>query len=88
MTSCSGTSSAICGPEADEKGDSDLTLDQVATDLTQMATDGLLDPVVGREEEMERIIQILLRKRKSRSPVRPHRSVKKMPSLDFNGILT
>jgi len=37
----------------------------VATDLTQMAMDGLLDPVVGREEEMERIIQILLRKRKN-----------------------
>ncbi|CAK9076075.1 Chaperone protein ClpC3 [Durusdinium trenchii] len=50
---------------ADEKGDSDLTLDQVATDLTQMAMDGLLDPVVGRQEEMERIIQILLRKRKN-----------------------
>jgi len=50
---------------ADDKGDSDLTLDQVATDLTQMAMDGLLDPVVGREEEMERIIQILLRKRKN-----------------------
>jgi len=42
-----------------------MTLDQVATDLTQMAQDGLLDPVVGREEEMERIIQILLRKRKN-----------------------
>jgi len=50
---------------ADDKADSDLTLDQVATDLTQMAMDGLLDPVVGREEEMERIIQILLRKRKN-----------------------
>ncbi|CAJ1415385.1 unnamed protein product [Effrenium voratum] len=50
---------------ADEKVESDLTLDQVATDLTQMAMDGLLDPVVGRQEEMERIIQILLRKRKN-----------------------
>ncbi|CAE7357442.1 clpC [Symbiodinium natans] len=50
---------------ADESSESEMTLDQVATDLTQMALDGLLDPVVGRQEEMERIIQILLRKRKN-----------------------
>ncbi|CAE7721341.1 clpC [Symbiodinium sp. CCMP2456] len=50
---------------ADESSESDMTLDEVATDLTQMALDGLLDPVVGRQEEMDRIIQILLRKRKN-----------------------
>ncbi|CAE7461058.1 clpC [Symbiodinium pilosum] len=50
---------------ADESSESDMTLDEVATDLTQMALDGLLDPVMGRQEEMDRIIQILLRKRKN-----------------------
>ncbi|OLP83708.1 hypothetical protein AK812_SmicGene35505 [Symbiodinium microadriaticum] len=37
------------GEGADESSESDMTLDEVATDLTQMALDGLLDPVVGWE---------------------------------------
>ncbi|CAE8601748.1 unnamed protein product, partial [Polarella glacialis] len=53
---------AAVGAAGDDKK---LTLDEVATDLTQMAMDGLLDPVVGRDAEMQRIIQILLRKRKN-----------------------
>jgi len=48
-------------------GDKKLTLDEVATDLTQMAEDGLLDPVIGREAELQRVIQILLRRRKNNS---------------------
>mmetsp|Transcript_52270 Transcript_52270/g.122370 ORF Transcript_52270/g.122370 Transcript_52270/m.122370 type:complete len:950 (-) Transcript_52270:76-2925(-) len=46
-------------------GDKKLKLSEVGVDLTQMAFDGLLDPVFGREEEMERVIQILLRKKKN-----------------------
>jgi len=42
-----------------------LKLSEVGVDLTQMAFDNLLDPVLGREEEMERVIQILLRKKKN-----------------------
>ena len=34
-------------------------VDQFATDLTAMAQDGKLDPVVGREMEIERVIQVL-----------------------------
>ncbi len=40
-------------------------VDQLATDLTQLATDGKLDPVVGRETEIERVIQVLSRRRKN-----------------------
>jgi ATP-dependent Clp protease ATP-binding subunit ClpC len=40
-------------------------VDQLATDLTQMAIDGKLDPVVGRETEIERVIQVLSRRRKN-----------------------
>jgi len=48
-----------------EGGSKKTSLDSVATDLTKMAREGLLDPVVGREKELQRIIQILLRKRKN-----------------------
>jgi ATP-dependent Clp protease ATP-binding subunit ClpC len=40
-------------------------LDQLATDLTEMAREGKLDPVVGRETEIERVIQVLSRRRKN-----------------------
>lgn len=41
------------------------TLDSFAHNLTQDATEGLLDPVIGREEEMERLMQILGRRTKN-----------------------
>ncbi len=40
-------------------------LDQLATDLTALAEDGKLDPVVGRQKEIERVIQILSRRTKN-----------------------
>jgi len=41
------------------------TLDQFGRDLTQYARDGKLDPVIGREKEIERVIQILSRRTKN-----------------------
>ena len=41
------------------------TLDEFGSNLTQMAQDGKLDPVVGREKEIERVIQILGRRTKN-----------------------
>ncbi len=40
-------------------------LDSFGTDLTQMAAEDLLDPVVGREKEIERVSQILNRRKKN-----------------------
>jgi ATP-dependent Clp protease ATP-binding subunit ClpC len=40
-------------------------VDQLATDLTALAAEGKLDPVVGREAEIERVIQVLSRRRKN-----------------------
>jgi len=40
-------------------------VDQLATDLTQLAEDGKLDPVIGRQMEIERVIQILARRTKN-----------------------
>ena len=44
---------------------STATLDQYSRDLTQMAREGRLDPVIGREEEIQRVIQILSRRTKN-----------------------
>ncbi|MCA9932780.1 MAG: AAA family ATPase, partial [Anaerolineales bacterium] len=40
-------------------------VDQLATDLTSMAEEGKLDPVIGRQTEIERVIQILARRTKN-----------------------
>ncbi|MCL2924294.1 MAG: AAA family ATPase, partial [Trichodesmium sp. MAG_R04] len=41
------------------------TLDEFGSNLTQMASEGKLDPVVGRQTEIERVIQILGRRTKN-----------------------
>ena len=51
-------------PEPRTGGDT-RQLDQCARDLTRMAAEGRLDPVIGREEELERVIQILSRRTKN-----------------------
>lgn len=40
-------------------------LDNFSTDLTKAAADGLLDPVVGREREIQRVTEILCRRKKN-----------------------
>jgi len=40
-------------------------LNKFGIDLTQKATEGKLDPVIGREEEIQRLMQILIRKTKN-----------------------
>jgi len=41
------------------------TLDEFSRDLTQLAKEGQLDPIIGREAEIERVIQILSRRTKN-----------------------
>lgn len=47
-----------------EEGKTPL-VDQLATDLTALAEEGKLDPVIGRTKEIERVIQILARRTKN-----------------------
>ncbi len=49
----------------DVRGRGTQTLDQYSRDLTKLAEEGKLDPVIGREEEIRRIIQILSRRTKN-----------------------
>ncbi len=47
------------------KGSKTATLDQYSRDLTALAREGRLDPVIGREDEIRRVIQILSRRTKN-----------------------
>ena len=49
----------------DKKGAEHSMLEEFGTDLTQKAQAGELDPVIGREKEIERIVQILSRRTKN-----------------------
>lgn len=46
-------------------GSETATLEQYARDLTEMAAQNKLDPVIGREDEIQRVIQILSRRGKN-----------------------
>ena len=48
-----------------KRGSSTPALDSYSRNLTQMALDGELDPVIGREHEIQRVIQILSRRTKN-----------------------
>ena len=54
------------GIEADEDGEKQSSpLEAYATNLNEQAKKGLVDPLVGRDKEVERVIQILSRRRKN-----------------------
>ena len=47
------------------KGRGTQTLEQYSRDLTALAEDGKLDPVIGRQEEIQRVMQVLSRRTKN-----------------------
>ena len=59
-----GTPRAQRGGKHDAKTESPA-LDQFGRDLTELARQGKLDPVIGREVEIERVIQVLCRRKKN-----------------------
>jgi len=61
-----GKESAVVGGTESTSSDKGSTiLDQYGRNLTQAAREGKLDPVIGREKEMERVMQILSRRTKN-----------------------
>ncbi|NBW24117.1 MAG: ATP-dependent Clp protease ATP-binding subunit ClpA [Betaproteobacteria bacterium] len=50
---------------ATEKNEKSSPLEQYTQNLNQMAKDGKIDPLIGRQYEVERVIQILCRRRKN-----------------------
>src|SRR6478735_11635339 len=59
-----GAGATTTGSQADAPSSS-LVLDQFGRNLTQDAREGKLDPVIGREQEIERVMQILSRRTKN-----------------------
>jgi ATP-dependent Clp protease ATP-binding subunit ClpA len=63
------TKGSEAGPEAEEasseKNEKSSPLEQYTQNLNQLAKDGKIDPLIGREYEVERVIQILCRRRKN-----------------------
>lgn len=53
------------GKKQNKKKSSTSTLEQYSRDLTALAREGKLDPVIGREEEIRRVVQILSRRTKN-----------------------
>ncbi len=51
--------------EGGEKAEKQSPLEQYTQNLNQLAKDGKIDPLIGREYEVERVIQILCRRRKN-----------------------
>ena len=53
-------------PQLETEGEADASpLEQYATNLNQLAVEGKIDPLIGREIEIERTVQILCRRRKN-----------------------
>ena len=51
--------------EREKKGSSTPTLDEYAENITKEATEGNLDPVIGRQKEIDDVIAVLARRRKN-----------------------
>lgn len=56
---------AKLGVQRNSEGSATPTLDQYSRNLNEMAKQGRLDPVIGRQEEIDRVIQILSRRTKN-----------------------
>lgn len=56
---------ARLGSQKTKEGSSTPTLDQYSRNLNEMAKQGRLDPVIGRQDEIDRVIQILSRRSKN-----------------------
>ncbi len=65
MLSGPGRRGPAQGGPTGEKSKSSKLLDQFGRNLTKLAADGKLDPVVGRQTEIERVMQILSRRTKN-----------------------
>eukprot|EP01133_Synstelium_polycarpum_P022633 gene22633-27146_t len=73
LTAGSAEEESAAVPQLSDTGDDPVAslagktpaLDQFTTDLTQLARDGKLDPVIGREAEIRQAVDILLRRRQN-----------------------
>jgi ATP-dependent Clp protease ATP-binding subunit ClpC len=60
-----GQPGAAAGPQGEQTQGGSLVLDQFGRNLTQLAREKKLDPVIGRTRELERVMQVLSRRTKN-----------------------
>lgn len=65
VDSLSGEQSTNSSDTKKSNGEPTPTLDQFGRDLTEMAREGKLDPVIGRDKETQRVLEILSRRTKN-----------------------
>ncbi len=63
--SVSGMGESHSANSSAHKGASSKNLEKFATDLTRLAEEGKFDPIIGRDKEIERVVQILSRRTKN-----------------------
>ncbi|MGB2146038.1 MAG: ATP-dependent Clp protease ATP-binding subunit ClpA [Vibrio toranzoniae] len=61
----SSSSASFGGTESAEEANSEDRLENFATNLNEVAKQGNIDPLIGRDKELERTIQVLCRRRKN-----------------------
>ncbi len=76
-----GSSEAVSSNHGSSSNVSTPTLDGLARDLTAIAREGNLDPVIGRSKEIERVIQVLSRRTKNNPVLIGEPGLVKQPSL-------
>ncbi|WP_097028495.1 ATP-dependent Clp protease ATP-binding subunit [Clostridium peptidivorans] len=65
LESLSGEQSSTAGNSAKRANEDTPALNQFGRDLTEMAREGKLDPVIGRDKETQRVLEILCRRTKN-----------------------
>src|ERR671933_503315 len=65
LSGYSGKEATSGAPSAENQPTGSLVLDQFGRNLTQLAREKKLDPVIGRERELERVMQVLSRRTKN-----------------------
>ncbi len=55
----------IAGSPSPSNRKAPRAIDQYSRDLTQLARENMLDPIIGRKDEMDRVMQILIRRKKN-----------------------
>ncbi|MGH9277718.1 MAG: Clp protease N-terminal domain-containing protein, partial [Acidimicrobiales bacterium] len=65
LSGYSGKEATSGAPSAESAPTGSLVLDQFGRNLTQLAREKKLDPVIGRERELERVMQVLSRRTKN-----------------------
>src|SRR6266542_3447795 len=88
LSGYAGKEGAPAGPAGEgAQPQGSLVLDQFGRNLTQLAREGKLDPVIGREKEIERVMQVLSRRTKNNPVLIGEPGVGKTAIVEGHGVV-